>query len=474
MSYYTVQAGDSWESIAAGQMGNERWFGSLMSANGGGFALRPGTRVYIPSVNQNDTPFVSNELAASMGMATSGQVASAYKTGDLNARGGMNWDVNASGQRMDLTDLSKNWGPLAQMNALWASLHARGLASPLENGNLPSNFGSTLKGLGITAPGSPAPKTTSGSSGTTPLGGIQFDPNRESNRVLSQTTRVGQSATQFNWNAANLGSALQPLRTNIPATPNVPGATNTRPSYLDRGAATVIPPAPGTPRPVGAPNGTIGTYGPTAQSAAPGAFADAQTRSLTGNPLMDSLVRGIASVLQSTASGAGNGDVMGWKTQPFDNMNVDLGLGGHPEMDASLAQSFGFSPQSLRSSFTGPVNKYELGGSTWNGTPGTYRSDASGFQTIGSAPLSQPVIDALVGNTSAGATPGGANATITADTIASMLEKYTGGGLDWYAIRKGANIQPYGYSRYSSYYGDNPTNGSSPNGGLLAYSYATG
>jgi hypothetical protein len=117
--YVTVGQNDSYESIAKEMYGDSRMFAQIMQANGGN-PLQPGMQLYMPL--QTGTPFVSNELAASMGMATSGQFATAYKSGDMTY-GKMNWSLEQ-----------------AMTNEQWASDWQKGLASPLKYGNLPTGY----------------------------------------------------------------------------------------------------------------------------------------------------------------------------------------------------------------------------------------------------------------------------------------------------------------------------------------------
>jgi hypothetical protein len=74
--YYTVQSGDSYESVSQKALGSERFFQDIMQANGGA-PLRPGMTIRIPSAL---TGFVSNERAMERGMASTGQLAAWYKT----------------------------------------------------------------------------------------------------------------------------------------------------------------------------------------------------------------------------------------------------------------------------------------------------------------------------------------------------------------------------------------------------------
>lgn len=119
--YYTVKPGDSPASIAGAVYGDQRMFAELMAANGGA-PLRPGMQIVLPK--QVSNPFVSNELAARMGMATSGQIADAYKAGDLTASGKMNWTATQG--------LS---------NQTWAYQNMTGVAPNLVNGRMPSGYG---------------------------------------------------------------------------------------------------------------------------------------------------------------------------------------------------------------------------------------------------------------------------------------------------------------------------------------------
>lgn len=131
---YTVQQGDSYEAIARKLFGNERMFAELMKMNGGVY-LHPGMQLDVPQNIQ--TPFVSNELAAALGMATSGQIATAYNP-----------------QTADLYNGKMNWTQQAQTNQQWAYDAARGNAQPLQYGNLPTGY---------------APSTTSGVLGANPV-----------------------------------------------------------------------------------------------------------------------------------------------------------------------------------------------------------------------------------------------------------------------------------------------------------------
>jgi hypothetical protein len=119
--YYTVKAGDSYERIAQIVYGNERMFGNLMAANGGA-TLRPGMSIRLPGAVAN--PFVSNELASEMGMATSGQVSAAYKAGDLGSNGVQwkNGQFVAAGQnagRMNWTPEQAQFNRNAAYNNSW-------------------------------------------------------------------------------------------------------------------------------------------------------------------------------------------------------------------------------------------------------------------------------------------------------------------------------------------------------------------
>jgi hypothetical protein len=115
---YVVQGGESWESIAGKMYGDQRMFAELMKANSGVLMLHPGMTIVLP--NQVENPFVSNELAAAMGMATTGQLKSLYGQG-LSGR-------NFTG---------------GGANQAWAGAWARGRGQVPgldEYGNLPSSF----------------------------------------------------------------------------------------------------------------------------------------------------------------------------------------------------------------------------------------------------------------------------------------------------------------------------------------------
>jgi hypothetical protein len=132
--YYTVKTGDSPASIAGDVYGDQRMFAEIMKANGG-VALKPGMRIVLP--RKIETPFVSNELAAAVGLATSGQVADAYKpdSEQLSSYGNMNWTPSQ-----------------AMGNQEWAQAHARGQAGNLENGRLPGSFVPSGASSAVNAP----------------------------------------------------------------------------------------------------------------------------------------------------------------------------------------------------------------------------------------------------------------------------------------------------------------------------------
>lgn len=112
--FYTVGAGDSWESIAGKTTGDQRNFLRLMEANGG--YLRPGMQIKIPGSVRNGPAFISNKTAASFGLATSDQLRSAYAEngtgGYKSARlpmgafnGGYNPNANAPSPNISQTSL---------------------------------------------------------------------------------------------------------------------------------------------------------------------------------------------------------------------------------------------------------------------------------------------------------------------------------------------------------------------------------
>jgi hypothetical protein len=125
--YYTVQQGDSWDSIARDVMGNERAFQVVGQANGW-TTLHPGMRIFVPALH-TATPTVTDELAAAFGMATSGQIHTAYGPTHPNAQ--------ATG--MSFPTLNAN------TNKAWATFHSQGLADPLYNGNIPDSFVNALQ-----------------------------------------------------------------------------------------------------------------------------------------------------------------------------------------------------------------------------------------------------------------------------------------------------------------------------------------
>lgn len=83
-STYTVKSGDSWFSIGKN---NPAMIAALIAANGGG-PLRPGQVIHMPG-SYDPSKGISNDLAAKMGLATSGQVSQFYKDNPNAQRQGM-------------------------------------------------------------------------------------------------------------------------------------------------------------------------------------------------------------------------------------------------------------------------------------------------------------------------------------------------------------------------------------------------
>jgi hypothetical protein len=127
--YYTVQGGDSWEKVAKDIYGDGRMFATLMAANGGG-PLRAGTRIVLPPKVAN--PFVSNEIAARVGMETSGQYADWYNN-PLTS--------NPQGTKFNITP------EFAQAQKDWAYYNRLGVAPDLvNNGRMPEGWGGMAGG----------------------------------------------------------------------------------------------------------------------------------------------------------------------------------------------------------------------------------------------------------------------------------------------------------------------------------------
>jgi hypothetical protein len=63
---YTVQAGDSWYSIAGALYGDQRYAGLLMQANGGFHTLQPGETLVLPDfdIPEGELPFFDPNLFA--------------------------------------------------------------------------------------------------------------------------------------------------------------------------------------------------------------------------------------------------------------------------------------------------------------------------------------------------------------------------------------------------------------------------
>jgi hypothetical protein len=86
---YKVKAGESWESIAGKIYGNQRMFAELMKANPNIAYLKPGQTLNLAAPKKNKDIFVSNTVAQSQGMATSGEVSAYYAANPTAQKYGM-------------------------------------------------------------------------------------------------------------------------------------------------------------------------------------------------------------------------------------------------------------------------------------------------------------------------------------------------------------------------------------------------
>ncbi len=103
---YTVQAGDSYSSIAGSQLGNQRFFEAVMQANGGAQQLHPGMQITIPSVDPNQQPVVSfDAIAAGLGLGAQLQAA-----GSTNPFAGFDPNALTDRGRARLGELGINFG----------------------------------------------------------------------------------------------------------------------------------------------------------------------------------------------------------------------------------------------------------------------------------------------------------------------------------------------------------------------------
>ena len=219
--YYTVKGGESWASIARDQLGNERAFADLMALNNAA-TLRPGMQIQMPG-RVAENPFVSNELAAALGMATSGQVADWYAKPTNNPKFGMSTEW--------MRDQTQGW-----MNQEWAKDYAARAAGPLVNGRLPMGYrpagtggGGTVSKSNLTTDAGQANRlgleypATSGGLGISPFANTGDRPleNRRNNTAENQVLSTQRPATRRP--QPGVGESEARFATRAPAPRGAPG-----------------------------------------------------------------------------------------------------------------------------------------------------------------------------------------------------------------------------------------------------------
>lgn len=216
---YVVKPGDSWESIAGSQLGNQRMFLKLMQANGG--TLHPGDVIRLVKPEKN--PFISNADAASLGYATSTQIQQAYKD---NGTGGYKSD------RLPLGGMSSEYNPDGSPGSGPVSVP---LATPLA----PVGYGNNAKpapGTGLVAGqtlGAPAPSLSGQAAAS--------EKPQQGPSPSAPARNPFQSPYQ-----SNLGSLPTSGYTPEPSSPAAPASTGARPP-INMAGRTVNPnPVSGT------------------------------------------------------------------------------------------------------------------------------------------------------------------------------------------------------------------------------------
>jgi hypothetical protein len=489
MGSYTVKPGDSWDSIAGQLYGNERMFGELMRANGGGFALHPGMRITTPEKQTN--PFVSNELAAASGMALSGQYQDWYNS---TANTGVNR------MPMSLTDASGNVVDYSQLNQLWAAQHARGLAPDLVDGRLPADWvTSTLGGsAGSTATaGNPITGGNAGSPGTTYKGAnLSYADWAKYQHATGYIAPVGSNLThiapsQARGNGASYsgkpltyadyakyqqslivqpGQVLPSGPTPLPPSGGLPpanttvwqghGTTPTAPS-IDAARARMESrkflqyeqQAQVMQQPNGQPaRHNTSSWTPTLMFGGSTTvdWSNAQQATATA---YDTFLSNIG--VNSIGAGQILTDAVDFWKALWNEVNVANGLkwnrpaksgaavidsGATIDMTALIKKQ-----QAAAAGGTIPVTRIPGEGiSTYDAASGQFvTGDASGLSTI---------------------TPG--TSAVSISDLTAQLSAYGigKGTLDWMSMRAGANMVPYGYRRYYSSYYDNYASSSTPTG----------
>jgi hypothetical protein len=407
-TYYTVQNGDSPASIAGKMYGDQRMFAEIMAANNGA-PLRPGMRIYIPQKINN--PFVSNELAAAVGMATSGQ---------LTTLGNNNGNMFTPQQSQD--------------NQAWASAHARGQAGNLEYGNLPSNW------VGPTGTGQRAITSQTQSPTYVPTGRTAA-PNLygrdAANAWLAKQNPV-------NTNVPSDTSVLQKFRT-ADAASSIPNRTLS--------ASQVISPPPSSvsiPKQVGGGQQLL-DFVNNLRNIASGRFnlqdftnigrGPSSASPFTGNPsrvISQKQNSGVSIGNQSTRPG---GYPLGSSTAQFQFMNSALGTpASNPTWNSEFPMIIG-NPNAFEGTSS---NQQPASGTTVSPTPAIAPTGVAAPQTQSEG--DQAFLDS------------GGRFT-AADYAASW------GGLDWMAIRAGLNVTPPWAYPYWGQLGSDPYKPDGGNGG---------
>jgi hypothetical protein len=483
--YYTVKGGESWASIARDVLGNERAMGELMAANGGGFNLRPGTPIVLPSqVSKN--PFISDELAAATGMATSSQISRAYDTGgqaSMQKQGASyDWRQNPQG---------------GQQNQLWAALHARpwmteinlngqkvstldangkSVAGDLQYGDLPDTFKNWLNGMSGTTFGSSGDTTAEGKAiswgeqalargGDPNIGGKGPVRGGDNSQVWKPTGKINSAQTMAGINARNQrtgdGGLSQTRPQVAPAMPNISNVrigTPAKPSDIILNALTMFN------------NGNT-------------PFVPNEFQKQTVRPTVpyDKAYGDRTYELQQKAK------LMGPNPLPAGDYRSNVAYQDYLQNNpiSRGAKSFVdylknvqmYDPSKEEGNKLGPNSPINITGANLGGQPKvtprtmaepTVDGNDSVVTATGESGFSALAISNIrrdrelgIGSYGLGGPNGaGDQGQDLSTSVADMLLQNFGGigpeiwRLDWTSIRQGANIQPYGYDReWSSYDG---------------------
>ena len=199
---YTVQAGDSYFSIAGDVYGDQAFFEQLQLYNPNVRALRPGMKIKLPRLNNSARPTVSYAAAANAGIAIPESLAA--EVGYVNPAGG---NVPAIGAPPGVGGSAPNYSPtqatqgLGQVKPYSPTQATQGIGQPVAYTGL-EGFGTGLQSIQPTTPPAYTPTRTTQGLGAQPgqaLSSPQYVqpvnvPNQTAPKPQSQATVSPQQA----------------------------------------------------------------------------------------------------------------------------------------------------------------------------------------------------------------------------------------------------------------------------------------